>query len=244
MPKARQVDARMQYPGVIGPDLAAKWFTDRARELGVQFLEPEALQFYSINAQPRYPGAFGHAQPVTTGDAALLADWLAAFHQEAVPHYPAPARAELERAASEDRFLFWIDRGKPVSMAGIARRLKTSAAIRAVYTPPKLQGRGYAGQLPPRWLTGSMLGGAKSLASTRIREIRLQTGATRKSGSRRSVSRCTSVGSCTCLSTGCRHNPDDGDFGYRDGVEGFSLAGGTQSRALIAPFQKREGVSP
>ena len=30
-------------------------------------------------------------------------------------------------------------------MAGIARRLKISAAISAVYTPPELRGRGYAG---------------------------------------------------------------------------------------------------
>src|SRR5438309_863784 len=29
------------YPGVVGPDLTAKWFTDRANELGLQFLEPE-----------------------------------------------------------------------------------------------------------------------------------------------------------------------------------------------------------
>ena len=32
-------------------------------------------------------------------------------------------------------------------MAGIARRLKTSAVIRAVYSPPELRGRGYAGSV-------------------------------------------------------------------------------------------------
>jgi hypothetical protein len=42
-----------------------------------------------------------------------------------LPHDPIPAREDLERAAREDRFLFWIDDGQPVSMAGIARRLKT-----------------------------------------------------------------------------------------------------------------------
>src|SRR5439155_16196462 len=125
----------------------AKWFTGRAGELGLQFLKPEALQLYSINDKPRYSGASGRARPVTIGDATLLADWLTAFHRETLPHYPVPAREELERAASEDRFLFWIDHGGPVSMAGIARRIKISAAIRAVYTPPALRDRGYAGSV-------------------------------------------------------------------------------------------------
>jgi predicted GNAT family acetyltransferase len=139
--------ASKQYPGVIGPDFTAKWFTGRARELGLQFLNPEALQLYSINEKPRYPGASGRARPVKSGDATLLADWLTAFHRETLPHYPVPARDELERAASEDRFLFWIDNGEPVSMAGIARRLRISAGIRAVYTPPELRGHGYAGSV-------------------------------------------------------------------------------------------------
>jgi RimJ/RimL family protein N-acetyltransferase len=137
--------AHTDYPGVIGPDMTARWFANRARELGVQFLEPIPLQIYAISDKPRYPGAPGRARPVTIDDASLLADWLIAFHQEADPEDPLPAREELERAAGEDRFLFWIDQGGPVSMAGIVRRLKRSAAIAGVYTPPKLRGRGYAG---------------------------------------------------------------------------------------------------
>jgi RimJ/RimL family protein N-acetyltransferase len=140
-----ELTAHTDYPGVIGPDLTASWFADRAGELGLQFLEPDLLQIYSISDKPRYPGAFGHPQPVTIKDATLLADWLIAFHREADPHDPVPVREELERAAGEDRFLFWIDKGRPVSMAGIVRRLKHSAAIAAVYTPPELRGRGYAG---------------------------------------------------------------------------------------------------
>jgi predicted GNAT family acetyltransferase len=132
---------------VIGLDLTARWFTDRAQVLGEQFLEPEPQQIYLISDKPRYPGAPGHARPATIDDAPLLADWLMAFYQEAVPHDPLPPREELEHAAREDRFLFWIESGEPVSMAGVVRRLKTSAAITGVYTPPKLRGRGYAGSV-------------------------------------------------------------------------------------------------
>jgi predicted GNAT family acetyltransferase len=45
----------------------------------------------------------------------------------------------------ERRHTFWTVDGAPVSMAAIARRLRDSAAISAVYTPPELRGHGYAG---------------------------------------------------------------------------------------------------
>ena len=141
------ITVHTDYPGVVGPDLTAKWFADRANELGLQFLEPEPQQIYSISAKPSYPGAPGCARPATIQDAPLLADWLTEFYQEVVPHDPVPPREELEQAAGEDRFLLWIDKGEPVSMAGTGRRLKTSAAITSVYTPPERRARGYAGSV-------------------------------------------------------------------------------------------------
>ena len=139
--------ARMDYPGVVGPEMTARWFTDRAGELGIKFLEPVPQQIYSITDKPRFPGAGGSSRSVGERDAALLADWLVAFYRDAVPQDRLPPREELERAADEDRFLFWIANGQPVSMAGIVRRLKQSAAITGVYTPPELRGRGYAGSV-------------------------------------------------------------------------------------------------
>lgn len=135
------------YPGVVGPDPTAQWFTDWARRSGVGFLDPAQQQIYAIGESPKYPGASGHARPVTREDAALLVDWRLAFQREAVPRDPVPSRAALERPATEGGFLFWIDQGRPVSMAGIVRRLKHSAAITSVYTPPDLRGRGYAGSV-------------------------------------------------------------------------------------------------
>ena len=49
--------ARMDYPGVVGPEMTARWFTDRAGELGIKFLEPVPQQIYSITDKPRFPGA-------------------------------------------------------------------------------------------------------------------------------------------------------------------------------------------
>jgi predicted GNAT family acetyltransferase len=139
--------ARMDYPGVVGPEMTARWFTDRAGEFGLKFREPVPQQIYSITDKPRFPGACGSARSVGEQDASLLADWLVAFYREAVPQDRLPPREELERAAGENRFLFWIVDGQPVSMAGIVRRLKQSAAITGVYTPPELRGHGYAGSV-------------------------------------------------------------------------------------------------
>ena len=76
-----------------------------------------------------------------------MSGWTQAFVREAVPHDPAPVRKRVVKGISEERYLLWTVDGTPVSMAAIARRLKTTAAISAVYTPPALRGRGYAGSV-------------------------------------------------------------------------------------------------
>jgi predicted GNAT family acetyltransferase len=68
-----------------------------------------------------------------------------AFAVEAVPHDPPMTTDSLVRLAGEERHMFWIVDDEPVAMAGIARRLRTHAAISAVYTPPSRRGRGFAG---------------------------------------------------------------------------------------------------
>jgi RimJ/RimL family protein N-acetyltransferase len=137
----------VDYPGVVGPDESATWFADGARPLGIEFLEPIPQQIHALRGKPAYPGAPGRARAVTAADAAIYADWSIAFLREAVPHDPQPSRERLERAAGDGRYLFWTVDDAPVSMAGIVRRTRTSAAIAGVYTPPALRGRGYAGSV-------------------------------------------------------------------------------------------------
>ena len=137
----------LDYPGVVGPDLTAKRFADRAVELGLAFLEPIPQQIHAIADTPKYPGAPGFPRLVNPDDAHLFADWMFAFMREAIPHDPIPSRERLAKAAGESRHLFWIVDGEPVSMAGIIRRTRHAAAIAAVYTPPELRGCGYAGSV-------------------------------------------------------------------------------------------------
>lgn len=142
-----ELTAGLGYLGVIGTESTANWVVDRAVELGLRFRDPVPQQICSISGKPRYPGSPGHARPVTARDSTLFVDWMMAFHREAVPHDPPQVREELERIAAEGRFTFWIDKEQPVSMAGIVRRLRNSAAITGVYTLPELRGRSYAGSV-------------------------------------------------------------------------------------------------
>jgi predicted GNAT family acetyltransferase len=52
-----------------------------------------------------------------------------------------------QKAAGSDRFLFWTVDDQPVSVASIARRLRNTAAIAPVYTPPHQRGHGYGGSV-------------------------------------------------------------------------------------------------
>jgi ribosomal protein S18 acetylase RimI-like enzyme len=137
----------LDYPGVVGPEHTATWFADRAAALGIAFLEPIPQQIHALSDPPHYPGAPGHARPAGSADAALLYRWTVEFMREAVPHDRSPSRAEVDASAVDGRSLFWVVDGAPVSTARIARRLKSTAAISVVYTPPALRGRGYAGSV-------------------------------------------------------------------------------------------------
>jgi RimJ/RimL family protein N-acetyltransferase len=138
----------LDYPGVVGLDPGPAWFVERAGELGLRFSpEPIPQRVHVLRRKPLFPGAPGAARQTRPEDGPLLADWLEAFHSEAVPHDPPTVREALEKVAGHGRHTFWIVDGMPVSVAGVARRLATAAAIAPVYTPPALRGRGFAGSV-------------------------------------------------------------------------------------------------
>jgi RimJ/RimL family protein N-acetyltransferase len=137
----------IDYPDVIGSDDRARWFVEAARMSGITFAEAVPQRIHVLRDSPGYPGADGSARAVAADDAPLLFEWIMGFHREAVPHEPVPQFVNAEKAAASGRFLFWTVAGHPVSVAAIARRLKTSAAINSVYTPPDKRGRGYAGSV-------------------------------------------------------------------------------------------------
>src|SRR5262245_6698957 len=105
----------------------------------------------ATNSRAELPAALSGrsrcARAVGAEDAARFADWMTAFTREAVPHDRLPEGERLAHAAREGQHLFWVVDGEPVSMAGIVRRTRHTAAIAPVYTPPHLRRRGYAGSV-------------------------------------------------------------------------------------------------
>jgi RimJ/RimL family protein N-acetyltransferase len=142
-----ELTADSPWLGVVGADETAEWFAARATELGVGFGKTIRQRIYALSAAPRFPGAAGHARPVTADDADLFADWMTAFHAEAVPHDPVPPREELAKTAAGGGHMIWVDQDRPVAMAGINRHSRSTATIAGVYTPPGFRGRGYAGSV-------------------------------------------------------------------------------------------------
>lgn len=137
----------IDYPGVVGNDDTALWFVEGAAGHGLDFAASIGRLIHALRDRPVYPGARGAARPVGAADVTLFAQWMLAFHEEALPHDPRPSRERLEKTAAEGNFQFWIVDGEPVAMASIVRRTRHSAAIGGVYTPPALRGRGYAGSV-------------------------------------------------------------------------------------------------
>jgi ribosomal protein S18 acetylase RimI-like enzyme len=133
------------YAGVVGVDRTTDWFVERAAELGAAFAEPTRQRLHVLRGAPKYPGASGRARGVEAIDVPRVADYLEAFTREALPHDPVPPRPALEKRAATDPFVVWDVAGEVVSVAGIVRRTRNTAAIAWVYTPPELRGRGYAG---------------------------------------------------------------------------------------------------
>ena len=137
----------LPFTGIVGADGTAQWFVERAVALGLCFRGAVPQQIQALQGRPIYPGAPGHARPVGREDAALFADWMLAFQDEALPQERKPSRRQLEKLAGETLQLFWVVNGNPVSTAGVVRRTRNTAAIARVYTPPDLRGRGYAGSV-------------------------------------------------------------------------------------------------
>jgi predicted GNAT family acetyltransferase len=137
----------LAFAGVVGCDDTARWFVDHATSLGISFLDPIPQQILVLTTAPKYPGAPGYARQLGEPDADRFVNWMLAFSDEAAPHDPKPTREQLEACISDGHCFFWIARGRPVSMAIIARSTRNSAAISSVYTPPLFRARGYAGSV-------------------------------------------------------------------------------------------------
>jgi predicted GNAT family acetyltransferase len=98
---------------------------------------------------PRWPaGVFRMAH---AGDVDLIAAWIGAFHDEALPNDPPINTRDwaLTAIADGDVYLWEVD-GEPVSLARKSRSTAHGQSIGPVYTPPAHRGHGYASAVTAR----------------------------------------------------------------------------------------------
>jgi uncharacterized protein len=137
-------------PGVLGPvehvrAFAERWATATGNRWHPGFSERIFRLAEVIAPRP----APGRLRTATLADRALVADWLRAFHEEALGR---PDPEEVQRLTerwleARGRTLFlWDDQG-PVSLAGVGGATPHGIRIGPVYTPPDARGRGYASRL-------------------------------------------------------------------------------------------------
>jgi GNAT superfamily N-acetyltransferase len=136
--------APLRPEGVLGPERTAAWYVDRAGALGQAFHPPVEQLIRALAQPPRHPQVPGLPRLARPEDAALLADWILAFHDEAIPDEPRPSRDSLLAAGARRRHFLWTLHGRPVAMARIARWTRRCGAIGPVYTPPAERNRGFA----------------------------------------------------------------------------------------------------
>jgi uncharacterized protein len=144
--------AGVALPGAVGPSDAAAHFAEawtEARYPGTPRLLRHERSFRLRRVIPPRPtsGEMVRARPEHR---VLLADWVEAFHEEALSNVP-----EQDFLATADRWIrgqgrtayLWIDDGRPVSLTGAGGQTPNGIRIGPVYTPPAERGRGYASNL-------------------------------------------------------------------------------------------------
>lgn len=132
-----------EYPGVVGTADTPLWFSERARQLAVEFSEIIPQQIQALLMTRQVPSVPGIPLQLSPKDFRLLKAWTHAFIREAIPSDPVPSDDALMSDLRSRRHWLWTYEGKPVSMAAIARRTKRAAFINSVYTPPEHRNRGF-----------------------------------------------------------------------------------------------------
>lgn len=140
-------------PGVLGPTAAASrfaagWHRATGQSTRVEVAERIFRLVHVIHPERPPSGSWRLAEPRDRG---LVAEWLIAFSEEAMPEAP-PITEPLEMAdrwiAGIYRHLYlWEDAGRVVCVVGAGGKTPNGIRIGPVYTPPEHRRRGYASAL-------------------------------------------------------------------------------------------------
>ncbi|MEM9583266.1 MAG: GNAT family N-acetyltransferase [Pseudomonadota bacterium] len=121
--------------------------------------------------------------PITQELTDIATEWRAEFNITLLNEPPEQARStskrEIETYIARDSHRVLLSDGQPVAMTGFNARYEDHVQIGAVFTPPKLRGRGYAGaavalhltEARAQGVTTAVLSAASSAAASVYRRI-------------------------------------------------------------------------
>lgn len=93
-----------------------------------------------------HPPPAGFARPAGAADRPLVLEWAAGFASSVGDRNPEPVAASIaDRLAYGGMFVWCLDDGTPVSMAGRSRPAAGAVRIGPVYTPDAHRGQGFGG---------------------------------------------------------------------------------------------------
>jgi GNAT superfamily N-acetyltransferase len=139
-------DADRDLPGVNGACDSTAAFADAwSARTGQTSTVITAMRMYRLGQLRRPPSVPGGAAiAAAPDDVALVAEWAAAFHDEATRDAPVEDWSSVaERLIAAEQIHLWRDRGRPVSLAGVSPPAAGVARVAPVYTPAPERRHGY-----------------------------------------------------------------------------------------------------
>lgn len=139
------VRAEASISAVVAPDRIADTFAEQwSHASGLSASVGMRQRLHALPAVQPISPVPGHLRAAGSADLDLIADWMAAFDQEALGagslHH---AREVAQRRVDAGEMYLWADL-EPRTMAGRARPTRGTVAVNAVYTPHEFRSHGYA----------------------------------------------------------------------------------------------------
>jgi uncharacterized protein len=137
------VAAGVTLPGVAGEAGTAARFAGQLTELTGTGAEPfNGQRIYELKGVPAFDNASGHLRRADTADCQLILGWMRGFGEETGErHMPEEV---IARRVAAGQFWLWQD-NDACSVAAHTAPVGGVSRVQAVYTPPELRCRGYAG---------------------------------------------------------------------------------------------------
>lgn len=136
-------DAGVPLPGVGGEAGTAARFAGHWSEVtGTGAVPFNGQRIYELAGVPAPGRAAGHLRPAEGTDCELLFEWMRGFGEDTGERHM--SEEVVARRVAAGLFWLWEDSG-PCSVAAHKPPVAGVTCIFAVYTPPQLRGRGYAG---------------------------------------------------------------------------------------------------